>query len=332
MPPITLSQSQTAPPPAAATRTPEPQQEQSPFITASSQSSTVPAGTILTGSDGVQIVTNQDAVIPQATPNPLAFGQVTVAAQASQSGSRGNISAYDINETCCSSGILAKNTDVFRGGADARDYQFVTKTDINSAATPLKAALAQSVNGALQGQLKNNKSLVTPSCATAITSDHQPGDEATTVKITVSETCAAAAVGKDALNAKVTDLLDHQAAIKLGSGYGILGNPQVTVTSATVSKQVTLSFTSVSTWVYALSSAEQNHIKKIIAGKTKENALHLLLSLPGIESASINSSGFGRRYQATQRHRAHSLSTTHRRIRNLSPESTKVVEFSLGDV
>jgi hypothetical protein len=45
--------------------------------------------------------------------------------------------------------------------------------------------------------------------------------------------------------------------------------------------------------VYALSSAEQKNIKNIIAGKTKAQAMQLLHSLPGIEGASLQSSGFG---------------------------------------
>ena len=60
----------------------------------------------------------------------------------------------------------------------------------------------------------------------------------------------------------------------------------------TLAIQVTLSFTSASAWVYALNLQEQKYIKEI-AGKNKQNALQLLSSLPGIESISIQSSGFG---------------------------------------
>ena len=144
----------------------------------------------------------------------------------------------------------------------------------------------------MQGQLKTNESLITPSCSTTTTSDHPSGDEAATVKVTVSETCTVAAVNTDALSAKVTDLLEHLAARKLGSGYSLLGKTQITVTSASISKQLMLSFTSVSTWVYALSSAEQKNIKKVIAGTTQQKALQYLLSLHEVESASIQWSGF----------------------------------------
>jgi len=131
-----------------------------------------------------------------------------------------------------------------------------------------------------------------PSCTTTITADHPPGDEATTVKITVSETCSAVAVNQDVLQAKVTDLLNHQATKQIGAGYSVLGNLAITITSATPAKRVTLSFRSVGTVVYVLSSAEQTKMKKIIAGKTKDQAMQLLSSLPGIASAALQWHGF----------------------------------------
>ena len=130
-------------------------------------------------------------------------------------------------------------------------------------------------------------------CSPTITADHQIGQEATAVKVTVSETCSGITYNDQELTSKVTQLLTSQAVKKLGSGYSMLENPQITVTSAITSKPVTLSFRSASTWVYALTTQEQQHIKKIIAGKYKQNALQLLYSLPGIKSVSLQFSGFG---------------------------------------
>src|SRR6266487_4073523 len=56
----------------------------------------IPAGFILTGSDGVQIVTDQDASIPAS--NLPQVGQVTVSAHAINAGSKGNIPSFDINQ------------------------------------------------------------------------------------------------------------------------------------------------------------------------------------------------------------------------------------------
>ncbi len=255
----------------------------------------VPAGAILTSANGIHIATNQDATIPAAdlTANPPVFGQVTVAAQATIVGSGGNIAAYDINETCCAPSVVAKNTQNFSGGQDARDFQTVTKQDIANAATPLKTTLVQSMQNTLTGQLKSGEALTSHHCSQTTTADHQAGEEASQVKVTVSETCSSIAYDTQALETKVTALLTAQAIKKLGTGYSILESPQITVTQATAAKQVMLSFTSVSRWIYALNSQEQNHMKKIIAGKTKEQALQRLYRLPGIEQVSMQFAGFG---------------------------------------
>jgi hypothetical protein len=73
----------------------------------------VPAQTLLTDTNGVQIVTDQDASIPAGT---LATnGRATVTAHAVQSGPVGNIPASDIYGPCCRANVLAANT-AFSGG------------------------------------------------------------------------------------------------------------------------------------------------------------------------------------------------------------------------
>jgi hypothetical protein len=50
---------------------------------------------------------------------------------------------------------------------------------------------------------------------------------------------------------------------------------------------VVFAFNALGTWIYAVKSAEQQRIKHLIAGKTKQEAARLLASMPGIEHASI---------------------------------------------
>jgi hypothetical protein len=95
-------------------------------------SQTIAAGTTLTGSDGVEVVTDQLAVIPAASAStPPTYGQVTVSAHALYPGPQGNIPVHDINQTCCLPSVLAQNTNAFRGGQLERDYTVVTRKDIN---------------------------------------------------------------------------------------------------------------------------------------------------------------------------------------------------------
>ena len=252
---------------------------------------TIPASILITSASGIAISTDQEATIPAA--NPPLLGQVTVSAHAISSGKAGNIVAYDINQVCCAPSVKAVNTTAFSGGQDARDYPYVQKSDIQTAATQLQATVSQSITGAIQGQVTAHESFATPSCSTGTTSDHQVGQEASQVKVTVSDTCSAVAYNAQKLMDTVTQLLTTQAAMKLGNGYGLLEPPQITVTQATPGKQVTLAFTSVSTWVYGISSDQQRCIKASIAGKNTQEALKVLRSLPGIGSASVAFSGFG---------------------------------------
>jgi hypothetical protein len=290
--PITLSQSQTVPTTGKGHQDPKQATGTVTFYNGQLSSVFIPAGTILTGNSGEQIVTDADANIPAA--NLPQVGQATVSAHAVNAGSSGNIAAYDINQGCCATAIKAVNPTSFSGGQDERDFQTVAKNDIDNTATPLKATLAQSLQGALTGQLKNGETLkILPGSPTVIP-DHHIGEEATQVKVTVSLTCSGIAYNDQELTDKVTQLLTSQATKKLGAGYSILGYPQVNITQAAAQNtKGMLSFKAQSTWVYALASQDQQHLKKVMAGKPTAKALQLLARLPGIERVSLQSSGFG---------------------------------------
>jgi len=286
LPPTTLSQSQTVPTTGRGHQDARTATGTVTFYNGSNTPQTVTAGTVFTGNDGIQVATDTDATIPAA--NLPVVGQATVPAHALNANAKGNIPAYDIN-LAVSSDLTVKNLSNFSGGQDARDFQTVTKQDIANAAAPLKTTLAQSMQGALTGQTKSGEALVTPTCTPTITTDHQIGQEATQVKITVSETCSGVAYNTQELTTKATQLLTTQAIKKLGTGYSMLGDVQVTTNTATVTaSRPTIAFTCNGVWVYALINQAQEHIKDLIKGKTTQDALHLLQSLPGIERVSTS--------------------------------------------
>jgi Baseplate J-like protein len=288
--PLTLSQSQATPTTGKGHQDARSAIGHITFYNGQFQSISVAAGTIFTASNGVQVITEQDALIPAASP-PIE-GQITVSAHAANTGRQGNISAKKISEACCAISVLAVNLTPFTGGQDERNFQTVRTSDIASVATPLKTAVAKSMRGALQGQVKANEQLQMLPCTPTISSDHQPGEEAREVKITVSQTCSAVAYNSQELERKAADLLNHQAATQAGSSYSLFGAVRVTSIRATTTYTsyplVFLSFQASGTWIYALSFSAQQQIKTRIAGKTKTEALRLLASLPGVESASIS--------------------------------------------
>lgn len=255
----------------------------------------IAAGTTLTDANGQAIVIDQDAAIPAG--NPPSYGHVAVAAHAVNPGAGGNISTYDINLACCAASVLAKNTEAFTGGQDERDFPTVRQVDIYKIATPLKIALAQSITGAFRGQLKLQELAFILPCTPAVTSDHRTGEEAATVKVTVSQTCSAIAYNSQTLEEKGAAYLAAQALQKTGAGYSLFGTVHVSVKQASVTNTphplVFLTYQATGTWIYALSHSTQQQIKELIAGKAQQQALLLVASLSGIAMASLRMDGFG---------------------------------------
>jgi VCBS repeat-containing protein len=293
--PLTVSQSQTTPTTGTGHQDATAATGFLTFYNGQFASQTIAAGTVLTGASGVQIVTDQEAHIPAA--NPPIFGQVTVSAHALNPGSRGNIPGYGINQACCANAVLAKNTQPFTGGQEERNFQTVAKADIATTAAPLKTAVAQSMSAALQSQLTPQEQLSLLPCPPHVTSDHQPGQEATQVKVTVSQTCSAVAYNREELEKKATVFLATQAHQKTGAGYILFGTVHVSVRQATMTSTphplVFLSFHAQGTWFYGLTHTAQEQIKHLIAGKSTQEAVTLLASLPGVEHAAIRFTGFG---------------------------------------
>jgi hypothetical protein len=293
--PITLSQSQTTHTTGTGHQAAEKAKGYLTFYNGQFQTVTIAAGTILSGASGVQVMTDQDASIPAA--NPPSFGYTTVAAHAISAGSTGNIAAYDINEACCATSVLAKNTSAFTGGQDERTFATVTQHDIHSLSTVLKTTLAQGITGALQGQLQPEEQLQLLPCSPTVSSDHQIGEEATQVKVTVSQTCSAVAYNSEELETKATTFLATQAQYKTGAGYSLFGTPRVSVTQATVNSTtphlVFLSFKAQGTWIYGITARSQEHIKMLLAGKSAQEAVQLLAALTGVDHVAIKFSGFG---------------------------------------
>jgi hypothetical protein len=270
-------------------------------------SQTVAAGTILTDSDGVQVVTDQVAVIPAAlATSPPTYGRVTVPAQATQTGPQGNISFRDINQACCMPSVLAQNTVAFQDGQNERDYTVVTRADRDNVVSSLTTTLGQSEQAALAAQLDPGEALVTPACKPEVTTDHQPGAEAATVTVTVSVLCTAVAYESAALQDDAVQLLTRQATHMLGLHYSLMGAVEVHVVHAALFDKkrgiATIAVHVEGIWAYQFSQDELEKIKERIAGDTLSQARHTLLSLPGIRRVAVDGMGENQRLPKDMAH------------------------------
>jgi hypothetical protein len=292
LPTLTLSQSQTVPATGKQHQDATRAKGEITFYNGLLTAQTLAAGILFTGSDGVHIVTDQPASIPAA--NPPMEGQVTVSAHAVRVGASGNIPAYDINQACCATSVLAKNTAAFTGGAEARDVLVVTRTDITTAVTSLLVLLRRVEAAALQAQLTHGEDVLSPSCPPQVSSDRKMGEEAKQVSVTVSVTCSGMAYDAHAVDANATQML-AAAAQRFGTGYSLLGDRQISVLHATMTNQVqgsaTLAVKLDATYVYQFSPGEKQHLVHLIAGKPKQQAIQALRQVPGIAGAAITITG-----------------------------------------
>lgn len=284
MPVITMSQARTIPTTGTTRKAAQAAHGLLMLYNAAPYVQTVNAGTLLLGADGVQVLTDQDATIPAAVM-PIE-GQTSVYAHAAITGQQGNIQTGDVYGQCCRLNVFVTN-GAFHGGQDARTYQTVTPQDINTVVSSMKTSLEQSAQAALQTQVQPTETLVTPlSCTSNVTLDHQPGEEAAQVHVTINENCTGITYTTQIVTTLLTTIATADAAQRLGTGYTTTGVHVTQVTSTTHGSKE-LQGTSVSLWAYPFTQEQQDTLKGMIAGMSKDKATATVLHMTGVQSVSI---------------------------------------------
>jgi hypothetical protein len=255
------------------------------FYNALPATQTIPAGTLLTGGDGIQVVTEQDAVIPAG--NLATNGRASVSAHSVQRGPQGNIAAGDIYGACCRANVFVSNGP-FTGGQNARHYPMVTQSDLDHAISALQASMTHSINATFQAQLQPGEAAVPPVCQMKTVTDHKVGEEATQVHMTLTAICRDVAYQTQAVEAHVTHDLEQQARTQLGDGYAITGDPHMTVTqSQSQGTALTLQVKGQASFAYQFQGRLQA-LKQQIAGMSKQEATAFLTQQPGVSAVSLD--------------------------------------------
>ena len=250
------------------------------FYNAAPYAQTVAAGTVLTGADGVEIVTAAPAVIPAG--NPPIEGEAMVPAHAAVIGPQGNIAPLDLNGLCCMAGISVKNIATFHDGQDAYDFPMVTQADIDQAAGPLIATLTAATQEILHAEVHENERLAGQvQCQPAVTPDHPVGSDASQVTVSVQVTCHAETYDYGAVIRLVRSALIQEALTTLGTGYALRGTISATITPAGAPSHarpgtLTLLISGQGAWVYQVRTAEQARLTKLIAGLSRQAATQVL--------------------------------------------------------
>ncbi|HEV2457708.1 MAG TPA: hypothetical protein VGS80_05030 [Ktedonobacterales bacterium] len=287
---LALSQARTVPTTGIGHQAAQAARGRVTFYNAALVVQTIPAGTLLVGADGTEIVTEQDAVLPAAQlPTE---GQATVSAQAVEVGPQGNIGTGDLHGACCREDVFAENSAAFSGGQNARTYPMVTRHDLDSAVATLTTALDQSIQAAYTAQLAANEALVTPvPCTAQVSSTAQVGAEATTLTVTRTGTCTGVAYDQQALEALFFARMAAQVQAQLGSNALLLGTLRVTTQQVKrEGRTLTLTVQGVGGWAYQFSEAELQHLAALVAGKSAQQASALLLRQPGVGEVALSAS------------------------------------------
>ncbi|MBX5450494.1 MAG: baseplate J/gp47 family protein, partial [Thermogemmatispora sp.] len=242
---------------------------------------------------GLQVVTDEPVSLPPAdVDNPTS---ASGAAHVVQAGSAGNLPAGAINQLCCSTDLSIRAiSGPFTGGQDPQSYTFVQQSDIDSVANPLKASLTQEAQQEFQRQLRPGEQLISqPTCSTSVKSDHQAGDHASSVTVTVSASCSGEAFDKQAALRLGASLLSQEASKTLGSDYAPAGQIMTSISGATPINSgpekgsISITVTAEGLWAYQFDGAHKESLARLIAGKTRSEALQLLQRQSGIKEADI---------------------------------------------
>ncbi len=253
---------------------------------------TIPTGILLSGADGIRVVTDQAVIVPAA--HLPSQGQVTVYAHAVQTGPQGNIGANDLDGLCCFAGIAVQNAQPFAGGQNARDFPAVGERDVSGAATPLVATLTNQGQAAVQAQVRADEQLVhSVQCAPQVRATPAIGAEATQVTVAVRVTCRAEVYNADQVQARVTTLLNQEATTHLGRAYVLQGEVTSIVSTITTvdTRQgvVSLQVQTEGTWAYHLSAAQLHALTTLVAGTPLQQTRAILLHTQGIHQVTVTS-------------------------------------------
>ncbi len=250
---------------------------------------TVPAGTAMTGKNGMKYVTQKDVTVPAADPfGSLSFGSATVAVAASAAGTDGNTDAGTIIGQL-NSGIFFNNHDAITGGTMKR-IAVVSQADIDALKKAAEADLSSRSQSEFAASIAEGMQVV-PNSQTTSDPTYQyslkAGQDGTDVSIHATQTVTAQVFDPGKLNALAKDEAARQLASKVGSNEIILsdtvtiGDPVALPGGTSFSRRASAQTRAV------ISTDEQARLEQQIIGKDETAAEAIIKSMKDVASYNI---------------------------------------------
>jgi VCBS repeat-containing protein len=191
--------------------------------------------------------------------------------------------------------LIILSQSAFTGGTDPQTVTAVAQSDINNTANSLIQANQPNAQQVVQNQLKANEQLAgTPQCQPNTSANHNAGDVANTVTVTVTFTCTGEAFDRDGAFSLAEQLLKNQAASNPGQGFALAGKIKPSLVSAADPDNqgnIALVVKAEGVWAYQFSDAQMQTLARLIAGKSKQDALTALGAQTGVAQANIQING-----------------------------------------
>lgn len=248
----------------------------------------ITVGTPLKGSDGITLISDQNAIAYLGRP-------AYFRAHVSTPGSYGNIPAhgfYLVVPNGLGNSAVVYNTNPFTGGQDAGPYAFVQQNDIATGEHTLALTVKQSTLGALDAKLAASEiGVQIPACTTSATADGTVGEKVQNFHVMVTVTCSSEVYDTKAVQAAAAEELTTAASSELDGHYQVLGKIATTITGVqVVNKQqgtLAVSLIAEGKWVYQFTDAQKRRLAQMITGKSVQDAQALLLQQSSVERVTV---------------------------------------------
>lgn len=266
------------------------------FYNTSTNPQTIAAGTIVFDASGLAVVNEQNVTLPALNTTTGLTG-TTVTAHTVNAGSEQNIPANDFNSTsCCNGMVYVTNAQPFTGGQDQQTFTYVQQSDIDGVVQSMSAVQAQQSTTALQGQVRaNEKPAGSPHCAPQVRSNHQAGERADQVTVSVITSCVGEVYDMQAVQVLAARNLTQNAASNPGPAYVPVGGISAQIAQATPDAHGTILLVTnaAGVWTYQFTNAQRAHFASLIAGKNQQDARSILLRQTGVQDVTITLTGVG---------------------------------------
>ncbi len=187
---------------------------------------TMPAGTIITGVDGLTFSTVEDVSVPAADPfGSMTMGSASAGIVAGQPGPAGNVEAGALNGQL-ESGLFYSNREATAGGT-VKEIPIVAEADIEALRAQAEAELAQRADGQIQGEIPSGHQAIAGSGtmdAPGLSFSHKVGEDATDLRVDATMRVSALAYNPEELHQMAREALSKQLSASLPSDQVLLAD------------------------------------------------------------------------------------------------------------